>query len=61
VPPRNPALMANQILDLLSDAAKRQRFGTHAKATVRRRFSIARMVAEYEQVYQTLLQRVERD
>jgi len=54
VPPENCAALTQALNRLAADAGLRARLGAQAAARVRARFDIARMVAEFERLYQTL-------
>src|SRR5262249_35846914 len=51
VPPRQPALLARTLVDLLRDPATLARFGAAGRSRVERHFDIRRMVAAYEDLY----------
>jgi glycosyltransferase involved in cell wall biosynthesis len=55
VPPGNPAALARAWLETLHDQAARLRDADHARVRVQRFFSLGRMVADYEALYQQLL------
>jgi glycosyltransferase involved in cell wall biosynthesis len=54
VPPENPESLAAALESLLSDPVKRAALGAAAKAAVGERFTLARMIAEYERAYGNL-------
>jgi L-malate glycosyltransferase len=51
VPVNNPDALAASVLLLMADPGRRARLGRHARARVRGRFSLERMVDATEQVY----------
>jgi len=51
VPPRDPAGVAGAIHELLCDARKRAELGRAGRSRLEQRFSIDRMVSEYESAY----------
>jgi glycosyltransferase involved in cell wall biosynthesis len=51
VPPRDEAALADAIVDLLGDAARRQRMGEAGLARVNEKFTVERMVAGTAAVY----------
>jgi glycosyltransferase involved in cell wall biosynthesis len=55
VPPAQPAALARALRTLADDAARRAALGAAAKATVSERFTLRRMIAEYEHAYAELL------
>ena len=55
VPIGDAEALADAICKLLDDPAKRERLATNARRTVSERFSLDRMVARTEQVYQEVL------
>jgi glycosyltransferase involved in cell wall biosynthesis len=55
VPPRDAESLADAIVELLSDAARRSRLGKASRARHRRHFGLDRMVAETAAVYDTVL------
>ena len=55
VPPRDPAALAQAIVDLIRDDARRQRMGEAGLARVRARFTVERMVAETAAVYERIV------
>jgi glycosyltransferase involved in cell wall biosynthesis len=54
VPARQPAALADAIVTLAHDPAKRAAFGTAARRRARNEFTLDRMVGEYRNVYDTL-------
>jgi glycosyltransferase involved in cell wall biosynthesis len=54
VPPRQPERLAQGILELLADHQRRQEMGQKGQQAVRNRYSIEKMVADVEKVYQLL-------
>ncbi|MBI4371810.1 MAG: glycosyltransferase [Elusimicrobia bacterium] len=54
VPPERPELLARVLSALAADPDRRAALGAAAKASVAERFTVARMVAEYESAYLTL-------
>lgn len=57
VPPHAPRLLANRILDLLSDRKTASAMGARAAAFVRQEFNLDVTVARYAAVYEQLLKR----
>jgi glycosyltransferase involved in cell wall biosynthesis len=55
VPPGDPRAMAGAIAALLTDPGRRRRLGAAARQSINERFSMDRMVAATEQLYQALL------
>ena len=55
VPPGDPREMARAIAALLSDPGRARRMGEAARQSINERFSMDRMVAATEQLYQALL------
>ena len=55
VPPRAPDALAERVLDLVGDAAKRRRFGAESERIARERFSPARMLRDVEALYDEVL------
>lgn len=51
VPPSDPAALARALKALAADPAKRAALGAAAKATVSERFTLRRMIGEYEAAY----------
>jgi glycosyltransferase involved in cell wall biosynthesis len=51
VPPSKPAALAKALASLVSDAGKRASLGAAAKATVNEKFTLRRMIEEYERAY----------
>lgn len=51
VPPKDDAAFAARVLSLLADPARRLQMGQAARAHVQRHFSVAAMVAGYEQAF----------
>jgi len=56
VPPQNPEILADRILDLLDHPSKRQELGLRARRTVTDHFSADRMNAEYYRVYRNFFE-----
>ena len=54
VAPRQPAALAKKLGELSGDAALRQRLGAEAQKTVFEKFTLARMIGEYEALYASL-------
>ena len=54
VPPRQPAALAKRLADLAADPALRASLGREAQKTVFERFTLARMMSEYEAMYAAL-------
>lgn len=50
VPPRDPAALAQRVMDLVRDSERRRRMGVAGVARARVHFSIERMIDEYERV-----------
>lgn len=55
VPPADPETMAARVCDLLANPLLAKELGDNARRSVEQRFSLARMLAEYENLYQRLL------
>ncbi len=55
VPPRSPADLANAMRSLADDPARRSALGAGGRRRVEEAFSLSRMIAEYEHLYQSLL------
>jgi glycosyltransferase involved in cell wall biosynthesis len=55
VPPKDPAALAEKILDSISDPAKAARWGEAGRQRVQDLFSIDRMVAEHVELYEEIL------
>ncbi len=55
VPPADPENMAARVCDLLANPSLAEELGGNARRSVEQRFSLARMLAEYENLYQRLL------
>jgi len=55
VPAAKPAALAAALKTLAGDPHKRAAFGAAAKAAVSERFTLRRMIAEYEHAYETVL------
>ncbi|MFN3566855.1 MAG: glycosyltransferase, partial [Burkholderiaceae bacterium] len=55
VPRADPEALAREILGYLDDPARARRHGRAGRQIVERRFSLERMVADYENVYVRLL------
>ena len=51
VPPANPPALAKRILELLKDKKKAQLLAEEGQKTIQERFTIKRMVKEYERLY----------
>ncbi len=51
VPPSRPAALAQALRALAADASRRAALGAAAKAAVSERFTLRRMIAEYEDAY----------
>jgi glycosyltransferase involved in cell wall biosynthesis len=51
VPPRNPQLLANRILDLLDDRTTAAAMGRRSISLVQREFSLAKVVEQYAHMY----------
>jgi glycosyltransferase involved in cell wall biosynthesis len=54
VPPRNPERLAAAMAELLGDEGKRRTMGEAGKRRAEERFSLGRMVAEVEAMYESL-------
>ena len=54
-PPSDPAALARALKSLADDPQKRAALGAAAKAAVSERFTLRRMIAEYEQAYESVL------
>lgn len=61
VPPRDPRLMSERILDLLCDRVTAATMGARAAQLVRTEFNLEITVARYASVYENLMRRVIRD
>lgn len=57
VEPKDTPALANAILEILTDPARYERFSKNAVATVKRYYSIEKMVATYTDIYLKLLRR----
>jgi glycosyltransferase involved in cell wall biosynthesis len=57
VPPRNPERLAAAMEDLFRDEGKRRAMGEAGRRRAEERFSLGRMVAEVEAMYESLLPR----
>lgn len=55
VPPHSPAALAEAVCGLLNDRRQREEVGQRARSYVSRNFSIHRMVAAYDALYQSHL------
>jgi glycosyltransferase involved in cell wall biosynthesis len=55
VPPQNPIMMADRVVDLLDHPLKREALGLRARRTITDRFSSDRMSAEYARIYRELI------
>jgi glycosyltransferase involved in cell wall biosynthesis len=55
VPPANPAALAAALKSLAGDPEKRAALGAAAKAAVSERFTLRRMIGEYERAYDDVL------
>jgi glycosyltransferase involved in cell wall biosynthesis len=55
VPPAQPAALAAALKSLALDPAKRAALGAAAKAAVNERFTLRRMIGEYERAYEDVL------
>ncbi len=55
VPPQDAGSIANALIELLTDRAKRERLGRAAKARINERFSASNMIAGVTAVYKELL------
>jgi len=51
VPPGDAGVLGQRVKELLADPEGRRRLGMRAKATVKERFGVERMVREYEHLY----------
>nr|MBO2500942.1 glycosyltransferase [Acidimicrobiia bacterium] len=60
VPPKNPEGLASAMAELLASSEERRRLAGNARALIERRFSLARMVERYENVYDEVLGAVRR-
>ncbi len=56
VPPRDPELMASALLRIIADPATASRMGQEARDMAVSRYSVQRLVADTEALYQELLQ-----
>jgi glycosyltransferase involved in cell wall biosynthesis len=57
VPTEDPASLARVLDAMLADAANRQRVGHQARRAAQERFSLTRMVSDYERIYGALLEK----
>ncbi len=57
VPPSRPAALAKALQTLANDAEKRAALGAAAKADISERFTLRRMIGEYEKAYDGLIPR----
>jgi glycosyltransferase involved in cell wall biosynthesis len=57
VPPSDPRALANALKGLAVDSAQRTALGAAAAAAVAERFTIRRMIGEYEETYSSVLSR----
>jgi sugar transferase (PEP-CTERM/EpsH1 system associated) len=55
VPPKDASVMADAIIKLLNDAELRERMGAAGRRRVEEKFSLDRMVREYESIYEECL------
>ncbi len=55
VPPDNPAALAAALRSLAGDPARRSALGAAARAAVGERFTLRRMIGEYERAYENVL------
>jgi len=55
VPPRDPQKIAEAVISLLNDEDKRLRMGENGLRRVKEKFSISKMVREYEKIYHEVL------
>ena len=60
VPTDNPARLADAILQLVRDPARRAAMGTAARQLIRKEFSAERMTADYLRVYEEAIAAVDR-
>lgn len=60
IPPGNPAAMAEAIVHLVDNPARARALGAEAHRTIRDRYSVDRMVASTEALYDRLLSRKQR-
>jgi glycosyltransferase involved in cell wall biosynthesis len=51
VPPKKPEELAEAVCGLLKDPARAARLGREARDTVKAKFSVEKMVADYERLY----------
>jgi len=61
VPPGNPESLAAAIVDLLKDAAQRERLGSAARRLVENGYSAARMTTDYLRVYEEAISVVAKE
>ena len=57
VPPRDPNRLAAAILEIAGDPDRGKRYGEAGRQRAQERFSLLRMVAEFEEMYETLTAR----
>ncbi|RLG99177.1 glycosyltransferase, partial [Candidatus Bathyarchaeota archaeon] len=55
VPPKNPEKMAEAIITLLKNKELAKKMGVAGRKRVEEKFSLERMVREYEEIYRNLL------
>jgi len=60
VPPKSPADLATTMAELLADSEERRRLADNGRALIESRFSLARMVERYENLYEEVLGVVRR-
>ena len=54
IPPRDPAALAEVLIEAAADASRRERMGARARTRVVEEFSLARSVASYEGIYREI-------
>jgi glycosyltransferase involved in cell wall biosynthesis len=58
VPPRNPQMLADELLKLISDRELREELGRRARRTAEKEFSLRKMIGRYQQMYLSGLRNV---
>jgi len=55
VPPRNPQMLADAIIEFLDNKAKAKKMGKTGRELITKNFSLKQMVAQYEKVYENVI------